>query len=54
MLLIETARKSVPVLLKRVRELDPQCFYIVDDIRIVSANAKAQEPGGWLSVFKHK
>ena len=39
MLFIETERRGSAVVLNRAREIDPACFYIVDDIRVVSANA---------------
>jgi uncharacterized protein YebE (UPF0316 family) len=37
MLFIETKRRVVPSMLKSVRSLDPECYYIVDDIRMASA-----------------
>ncbi|HYE02930.1 MAG TPA: DUF2179 domain-containing protein [Phycisphaerales bacterium] len=46
MLFIETRRRRVSRLLARARELDPGCFYIVDDVRIRSvAGGQAQRQG---------
>jgi uncharacterized protein YebE (UPF0316 family) len=36
-LFIHTARKTVNRLAERVLQLDPACFYIVDDVRLGSS-----------------
>lgn len=41
MLFIETKRRGVPAMLDRVRDIDPDCYYIVDDIRMASARRQA-------------
>ncbi len=51
MLFIETRRKAVRSVLERARRIDPECYYVVDDIRMVSAR---QQAGGWRSERKRK
>ena len=41
MLFSETRRRGVPAMLRRVREIDAECYYIVDDIRAASASRHA-------------
>lgn len=55
MLFTAAARRDIPHILRRVRQLDPSCFYVVDDIRMASSAAAAdREPTGWRSVLKKK
>lgn len=54
MLFLETRRKTMPEAIAAVRDLDPECFYVVDDVRIASARYAEQQPGGWRSVLKRK
>ena len=54
MLFIEVTRRSAPGVLSRVRALDPHCFYVVDDIRVVSARREASGQPGWRGILKHK
>ena len=56
MLFIETERKSTRELLARARQLDPNCFVVVDDIRLASAKLveAQQQSGGWRSQLKRK
>lgn len=56
MLFIETSRKSTRELLARARKLDPDCFVVVDDIRLASAKLveAQQQSGGWRSQLKRK
>ncbi|HMU40914.1 MAG TPA: DUF2179 domain-containing protein [Pseudomonadota bacterium] len=41
MLYAETERRKMPCILSDARRIDPQCFYVVDDVRIASS---AEEP----------
>jgi uncharacterized protein YebE (UPF0316 family) len=54
MLFIETRRKTVPAALAAARNIDPECFYVVDDVRVASARYAEQQPGGWRSILKRK
>lgn len=54
MLFLETRRKLVPGVIAAAREVDPDCFYIVDDVRMASARFMEQQPGGWRSIIKRK
>jgi uncharacterized protein YebE (UPF0316 family) len=54
MLFIETRRKSVPLALDVARDIDPDCFYVVDDVRVASARYMEQQHGSWRSVLKRK
>lgn len=56
MLFIETERKSARDLLRDARKLDPDCFVVVDDIRLASAKLveAQQQSGGWRSQLKRK
>jgi uncharacterized protein YebE (UPF0316 family) len=55
LLFIETTRREAPRLLECAAEADPQCYYLVDDIRL-AANPAAlrQRSTGWWGVFKKK
>jgi uncharacterized protein YebE (UPF0316 family) len=37
LLLLETERREVPRLVSAARELDPLCYYVIDDIRVASS-----------------
>ena len=55
LLFIQTPRRDVPRIAKRARELDPNCYYIVDDIRTTStAGQLVRNPSGWRSISKKK
>ncbi|MBX3362117.1 MAG: DUF2179 domain-containing protein [Phycisphaeraceae bacterium] len=56
MLFIETERRTARELLADARKLDPDCFVVVDDIRIASAKLveAQQQSGGWRSQLKRK
>lgn len=55
LLFIQTPRRDVPRIIKRARELDPQCYYVVDDIRAAStARSIVRNPTGWRSISKKK
>ncbi len=46
LLLLETERRGVPRLITAARELDPLCYYVVDDIRAASS-ATQQAHSRW-------
>lgn len=55
MLFIEVPRKQTPTLLARARELDPSCYYVVDDVRLAdTATIAGQSPSWWRSVIKRR
>jgi uncharacterized protein YebE (UPF0316 family) len=55
LLFVATSRKHAERVGRRVRELDPQCFYVVDDIRLVSAaSIPGRNPTGWRAILKKK
>ncbi|RMH54134.1 MAG: DUF2179 domain-containing protein [Bacteroidetes bacterium] len=58
MLFLQTDRRKVPAVLRIVTSLDPDSFYIVDDVRMTSAKPRsgprAFTPTGWRAVFKKK
>lgn len=54
MLFIETKRREVPSVIRRARAMDPECFYIVDDVRVASAGGGGGQIGGLRSILKGK
>lgn len=54
MLFIETRRRSIRTLVERARGLDPECYYVIDDVRLASTALAEGRPGGLLSVIKRK
>lgn len=56
MLFIETERKTAREVLNFARKVDPNCFVVVDDIRLASAKLveAQQQSGGWRSQLKRK
>lgn len=55
LLFIEVKRKDVARLVRRAGELDPECFYLVDDIRSSARPALLPTSAtGWRAVFKKK
>ena len=54
MLFIETRRRDVPLVTRRARTVDPECFYIVDDVRVASARSAGRQIGGLASILKGK
>jgi uncharacterized protein YebE (UPF0316 family) len=55
LLYVQTARKSVPGLLRRAREIDPSCFYTVEDVRTASTAAlSTQSPSQWWGIVKRR
>jgi len=51
MLYLESERRRVPSIINESRRLDPQCFYVVDDVRIASS-VDAPPRRGWLSAYR--
>ena len=48
MLFVETPRKRAKLVIAHARSLDPECAYIVEDVRAVSSTAQSQvQPAGW-------
>ncbi|MFG0329650.1 MAG: DUF2179 domain-containing protein [Phycisphaerales bacterium] len=55
MLFIQSKRKSISKLIRRVRDIDPKCFYIIDDVQFASQPlANPLQPTGWRAVLKKK
>jgi uncharacterized protein YebE (UPF0316 family) len=57
LLYCEVPRRQVTRLARRARELDPRCFYIVEDVNTVSASERSMRHsrlGGIRSLFKFK
>lgn len=46
MLFVQAARRDVPRVLATARRLDESCFYLVDDVRMKSGDARRR---GWLA-----
>lgn len=54
-LFISTPRRQVPHVTRRVRELDPECFYVIEDVRTAStAHPVPRQPTGWRAILKKK
>jgi uncharacterized protein YebE (UPF0316 family) len=55
MLFIEIPRKKTQDIILFSRQIDPKCFYIVDDIRLAApATAMLHQPTGWRAILKKK
>jgi len=55
LLFVATSRKRAGRVGRRARELDPDCFLVVDDIRLASsASIPGHNPTGWRAVAKKK
>ena len=54
-LFIETVRRDAAKVIAHAREIDPKCYYMVDDVREVSsASAHARTSTDWRAVLKKK
>lgn len=52
---IEIGRRDAAKVVAHAREIDPTCYYMVDDVREVSStSAQARAAGDWLVVLKKK
>lgn len=56
LLYTEIPRRRLRAALDHVHELDPHCYYTVDDIRVASSALLRQQQGstGWASILKRK
>ncbi|MBI2881754.1 MAG: DUF2179 domain-containing protein [Candidatus Tectomicrobia bacterium] len=55
LLFIQNHRKDARSIARRAREIDPKCFYTVDDIRAASqALMLSHQPTGWRAILKKK
>lgn len=55
MLFVEATRQAMRRILDEVRRIDPECFYILDDVRFSSGKrGRFHQPTGWRSVGKRK
>jgi len=55
LLYMQTPRRQIRKVVRRVRELDPKCYYIIEDIRTAStARRLMREPTGWRAILKKK
>ncbi len=52
LLFVKTKRRDAKHIAREARRIDPECFYIVDDVRMSSAAGALT--GGWRSLFKKK
>ncbi len=51
LLFIQAPRKRVGELVERAREIDPTCYYVIDDVRHSStASLHSQSPSLWRSI----
>lgn len=54
-LFIQTKRKTVPALIARARQIDPSCYYVIDDVRTAgTASLSSQSPSAWSGVIKRR
>lgn len=55
MLFIEIPRKKTSDITLFAREIDPKCFYIIEDVREASLSAiTLHQPTGWRAILKKK
>jgi uncharacterized protein YebE (UPF0316 family) len=55
MLFLQTPRRRVRPAIEAVLRADPECFYIVDDIRLSSGRkVRFQPPTGWRALLRKK
>ena len=54
-LFITSPRRCIRSVIRRARDLDPDCFYVVGDVRTAStANGGTVQPTGWRAILKRK
>jgi len=53
-LFVEVERRAVPQVIRLARGQDPNCYYIVDDVRLASSSAPRKRTPGWRSILKKK
>jgi uncharacterized protein YebE (UPF0316 family) len=55
MLFLQAARRRMRPVIEHVVRADPDCFYIVDDIRLSSGRkVRFQPPAGWRALLRRK
>lgn len=58
MLFLQTDRRKVPHVIRALTEIDPDSYFIVDDVRMTSSKRgrpfRPINPTGWRTVFKKK
>jgi len=55
LLFVEVSRRNAMQAIARAREADPECQYILDDVRLTSTvRSHLHEPTGWRAVFGRK
>lgn len=55
MLFLETSRRGIRRALEVITALDPDCFYIIDDVRLSSGRrGRFQRATGWRAIGKRK
>jgi uncharacterized protein YebE (UPF0316 family) len=55
LLCVESHRKTTPHIAQLARQLDPECVYVINDIRTFSRPlTMTQQPTGWRSILKKK
>ncbi|NUN13360.1 MAG: DUF2179 domain-containing protein [Myxococcales bacterium] len=52
LLFIETRRKDAVTVTRVARDIDPACFYVIDDIRMASTAMQLHQPTGWRAIIK--
>ncbi len=55
MVFLQAARRKMRPVIEHVTRADPECFYIVDDIRLSSGRkVRFNPPTGWRALFRKK
>ncbi len=55
MIFLQAARRKMRPVIEHVIRADPECFYIVDDIRLSSGRkVRFNAPTGWRALFRKK
>lgn len=54
-LFIQTKRRRAPELVRRAREIDPSCYYVIDDVRTAgTASFTSQSPNSWRGIVTRR
>ena len=55
LLFVEARRRNAMQVIRLARDVDPECHYVLDDVRLTSAvRSRLYEPTGWRAIFKRK
>lgn len=55
LLFVEVLRRNAMQVIQLARDVDPECQYVLDDVRLTSAaRSRLYEPTGWRAIFKRK